>query len=1137
MIRGRISGAVITSILVSLLLFSTSAFVEVEAKADSFTATIYPTEVTVNQLSSYTVTITNTGTSRLGTVGVAIPTGFTVSEPIVILAPPSLWSYSLSTESINLTATEGGAAISTNQSVIFTFSAIAPASAGVTDWTVRATSSINWGGITLTIEGAQPTVTVKSPLTAPTISASPYIIDQGQSSQLSQLITPSGGIPPYNYQWLESFNGGPYTPIAEANGATYTFSTTTSTATGTWRFQLNVTDSSSVPETVSSNPVDVVVNSALVAPQVTATPNIVGQNQPSTLTSSPITTGTAPYTYQWFQKAPSQDYEPVGSQSPSYIFPGSTTPGVWSFLLQVTDSAGQNVNSSAVDVTITSTNFTITVVQSAHGTITPGTTNVFPGSTQSFTISPDIGYQVVDVLVDGISVGAVTSYTFTDVNADHNLTAIFIQIEYTLTVNVLGSGSVAKMPDQAYYHYGDVVQLTANPAPGWRFSVWDGGLTGSVNPSSITINGNSMVTAIFLLNQFTITASAGMGGSINPSGTVIVDYGGNQTFSISPNVGYRIVDVLVNNTSVGALSTYTISSVTGDTTITAIFELNVMTIHASAGPNGSINPNGTVSVFYGYNQSFSISPDIGYHVAEVLVDSVSIGAVSSYTFTQVTAYHTISATFAIDSYTIYAFAGPHGTISPAGTIVAEWNTTLTLTITPDENYSIADVKVDGISVGPVTSYTFTSITANHNITADFESSTGYFFINVISSHGSPTPSTNVRAGGTLEVSVTPSEGDANHRWICTGYSIDGSAPISGTAHTFINVQENHTIIFNWQEQYYLTVTTPTATASGSGWYNAGTQATATVSSNIVETGSGIRELFIGWGNGATGTGTTSNPIIMDGPKTATANWKTQYLVSFTLTGNVLQVDAPQPEWVTSGTAAKGAFAPSIINSAGNIRDIFVTDNRPSVITAPVTITGVYKTQYLVLFKQNGLGFNFSGTLVTFLGVPKIPEQFPDGAWIDSGGSITFTYEATIVNSETGEHYVLKSINSTSPITINGPTTIQAEYELQKGLDLNMVVLPAVLVFSLTLSPVSVLAWRRRKRKITPIAGECGYISPSTVQKIKRGGDSTVFIITARYGYKIVDVVIDNKIHLGPVRTYKFTNVNENHTIEAKFSRN
>jgi len=72
------------------------------------------------------------------------------------------------------------------------------------------------------------------------------------------------------------------------------------------------------------------------------------------------------------------------------------------------------------------------------------------------------------------------------------------------------------------------------------------------------------------------------------------------------------------------------------------------TITASAGANGSIDPSGEVTVSKGADQTFTITPDMGYHVADVLVDGSSVGAVTTYTFTNVTANHTISATFAIN---------------------------------------------------------------------------------------------------------------------------------------------------------------------------------------------------------------------------------------------------------------------------------------------------------------------------------------------------------------------------------------------------------------------------------------------------------------------------------------------------------
>ena len=104
----------------------------------------------------------------------------------------------------------------------------------------------------------------------------------------------------------------------------------------------------------------------------------------------------------------------------------------------------------------------------------------------------------------------------------------------------------------------------------------------------------------------------------------------------------------------GAVTSYTFTNVTANHTIAASFAIDTYTITASAGANGAISPAGAVTVNYGANQTFTITPATDYHVADVLVDGVSVGAVTSYTFTNVTANHTIAATFAIDTYTITA---------------------------------------------------------------------------------------------------------------------------------------------------------------------------------------------------------------------------------------------------------------------------------------------------------------------------------------------------------------------------------------------------------------------------------------------------------------------------------------------------
>src|SRR5205085_10234888 len=142
-------------------------------------------------------------------------------------------------------------------------------------------------------------------------------------------------------------------------------------------------------------------------------------------------------------------------------------------------------------------------------------------------------------------------------------------------------------------------------------------------------------------------------------------------------------------------------------------------IGANSGPGGSLSPNGSSTVDCGTNQAYTITPALCYPVADVLVDGVSVGAVTTYSFTNVTANHTIAASFAIDSYSIGASAGTNGAISPSGPTAVNCGVNQAFTITPDPCYVVADVLVDGVSVGAVTSYGLTNVTAAHTIAASF----------------------------------------------------------------------------------------------------------------------------------------------------------------------------------------------------------------------------------------------------------------------------------------------------------------------------------------------------------------------------------------------------------------------------------
>jgi Divergent InlB B-repeat domain len=272
---------------------------------------------------------------------------------------------------------------------------------------------------------------------------------------------------------------------------------------------------------------------------------------------------------------------------------------------------------------------------------------------------------------------------------------------YTQTIDVGNTNTytVSNLSDGTYY-----------------FAVTASNMSGNESVYSNEVNKTIQSTP----QIYTINASAGTGGSISPSGSVIVNQSANQNFTITPDPGYIIADVKVDSASVGAVTSYTFSNVSAAHTIQAFFSTVSYTITASAGTGGSISPSGSVSVNQGASKTFSISANAGYSIADVKVDSTSVGKVASYTFSNVTAAHTIQASFSSSlSYTITASAGTGGSISPAGSVSIKQGASKTFTVAPRIGYRITDVRVDNISVGSVSSYTFSNVTAAHTIRASF----------------------------------------------------------------------------------------------------------------------------------------------------------------------------------------------------------------------------------------------------------------------------------------------------------------------------------------------------------------------------------------------------------------------------------
>jgi hypothetical protein len=243
-----------------------------------------------------------------------------------------------------------------------------------------------------------------SPNPAPSVivSSSSATVDVGQTTTFSASVY--GGTNPYAYQWY--LNGA---PVGTDSGSYSYIATAADLTAGSFNVSVTVTDSAS--NVVSSNTETVMVNPALVAPTISASVATVNQGQTSALSSTTVSTGTSPYTYQWLQKASGSSYIDVGTNSTSYSFvtSGSTVTGVWSFELQVTDAASAVATSNSVSVTVNATLSAPTV------SVSPTSWTMDVGRSKTFSASASGGsgsYASYQWLVGGVAQSGATASTF-----------------------------------------------------------------------------------------------------------------------------------------------------------------------------------------------------------------------------------------------------------------------------------------------------------------------------------------------------------------------------------------------------------------------------------------------------------------------------------------------------------------------------------------------------------------------------------------------------------------------------------------------------------------------------------------------------------------------------------------------------
>lgn len=528
------------------------------------------------------------------------------------------------------------------------------------------------------------------------------------------------------------------------------------------------------------------------------------------------------------------------------------------------------------------------------------------------------------------------SYTVTaratDAVGQSAFSSPFVVNTYTITPSAGANGAISPGTAQTVQSGFDKT-FTVTPAVGYHiFDVKKDGVSigASESVTFTNVTANHTVEATFAVDTFTITPTAGSHGTISPAGAQTVAYGTDAAFTVTPDPGYHILDVVKDGVSLGAVSQVTFANVKADHTLSATFALDAVGTYAITplvGQHGSITPGTVQMVTAGTDKTFTVAPDTGYHIVAVTKDGVSIGASESVTFANVSAAHTIGATFAIDTFAITPSAGAHGAISPAGVQTVDYGSDKTFTVTAESGYHVTDVLKDGVSIGASESVTFTNVTANHALSASFALNT-YTLTYVPGSGGSIVGSLSQVVGhGSSGTTVTaqPSVGydflawsDGNRNAARRDTGVTGDKTVTATF-----AAKTHTI---------------TPTAGANGVISPSTPQTVEHGSSktfaiAAQPGYGIDEVMKDGVSIGTSSSVTFTDVTSDHALTAT----------FKRTARPVARIAGGDRYGTAAALARKGWDPTGTNTWANVKHIIIANGEPGKESDPLAAAGLAGT--------------------------------------------------------------------------------------------------------------------------------------------------------------------------------------------------
>ena len=277
--------------------------------------------------------------------------------------------------------------------------------------------------------------------------------------------------------------------------------------------------------------------------------------------------------------------------------------------------------------------------------------------------------------------------------------------EYSIEVTYNEGGSVsasAKRVDE-----GKPVTFTFTPDVGhelYKATVNGNDIMPFVENGKYTINGvtdDIKLNAEFSLIHYHIITSCTAGGSVSASSYEVL-YGEDVTFTVTTSEGYEIESIKLNGLDVTSNfnnGSYTLKGVTADQELFATFKPVIYPVHISCGSHGTVTADSD-SIAYGQSISFTITPDEGYMIEEVLYNGNDVTNKvkdGKYSVPNVQGEVYLSVTFKIAEFNISVVCGEGGNVTSSAQFV-NYGESVTFTITPDEGREIESVILNGVDI-------------------------------------------------------------------------------------------------------------------------------------------------------------------------------------------------------------------------------------------------------------------------------------------------------------------------------------------------------------------------------------------------------------------------------------------------------